>query len=446
MQNLQVSVEKSSPISRTLTIKVPASEVASRFNRSLSEVQKTARIKGFRPGMAPLPVIKQYYGSDVRHNLLHRLIDESFRVAVDQEKLKAVGSPQIDTSANQTGAGEHDHTIDETKDFTFKATVEVLPEIEPKGYTGLALSRDSDKVETADIQKSIQGLLDSRATLTDAKDKSVAAKKTDFLDLEFKGGVVTEKGLDERPGMSGAREIEIGSDQLIDGFEDELIGMKAGETKTFQIPFPKDYFEQDLAGKLAEFTVTVNGIKHKETPALTDELAKELGYESSADLNTKATEHLTAQRVGEVDRKLRSDLLAQIIEKNTFDCPATLIQAQTRALAQDVSQNLKNQGFTDQMVQEALGSEMVNLAKRAENQVRASLILEAIAKKEGLTVETSDIDGEITTMAASMKVDEAKIREFYLSNPRRRDDMEFKLREEKTMKFLLEKSKVKSVK
>jgi trigger factor len=446
MMNIQVSVEKASPISRKLTIKIPAQEVTSRFNRSLGEVQKTARIKGFRPGMAPIHVIKQFYGSDVRHNLLHRLIDESFQVAVEKEKIQAVGSPKIDTPENQTGHGEHDHTIDETKDFTFTATVDVLPEIEPKGYTGIALTKDAEEVSADDVKKSIQQILDSRATLTPAKDATVTAKKSDFVDLEFKGGVVTEKGLEERAGMQGARLIEIGSDQLIEGFEDQLVGMKSGETKTFQIPFPKDYFEQDLAGKKAEFTVSIKGIQHKETPALDDELAKELGYEGVADLNAKAKEHLTSQKTGEVERKLRSDLLAKIIEQNTFDCPVSLVQAQARALAQDVAQNLKSQGFTDQMIQEALGSEMVNLSKRAENQVRASLILEAIAKKESLTVDSKDVDAEITTMATSMKVDEAKIREFYLSNPRRRDDMEFKLREEKTMKFLIEKSKVKTAK
>ena len=444
--NIHVSVEKPSPIQRKLTIKVPAVEVTSRFNRSLSEVAKTARIKGFRPGMAPLHVIKQFYGSDVRHNLLHRLVDESFQAAIEKEKLQAVGAPEIDTSANQTGAGEHDHTIDETKDFTFTATVDVLPEIDPKGYTGLALLKDSDEVTNAEIEKAIQQVLDGRSNLTPAKDATVTAKKGDFVDLEFKGGVVTPTGLEERAGMAGARLIEIGSDQLIEGFEDELIGMKAGETKTFQLPFPKDYFEQDLAGKIAEFTCSIKGIQHKETPALTDELAKELGYESVTDLNAKAKEHLTTQKTGEVDRKLRSDLLAQIIEKNSFDCPASLVQAQTRALAQDVSQNLKSQGFTDQMIQEALGSEMINLQKRAENQVRASLILEAIAKKESLSVDSKDVDAEIANMAKNMNTDEKKIREFYHSNPRRRDDMEFKLREEKTMQFLIEKSKIKAVK
>jgi len=336
--NIQVSVEKPSSIRRKLTIKVPALEVSKRFERTLGEVQKTAKLKGFRPGTAPLSIVKQFYGADVRHNLLHRLIDEAFQNAVVQEKLKAVGSPQIETGdEHKTGAGEHDHTIDETKDFTFTATVDVLPEIEVKGYTGLALTKDSDKVTKEDIEKTISQVLDSQSSLTTVTDAKAKAKKGEFVDMDFAGGVVTDKGLDERPGMKGSRLLEIGSDQLIEGFEEQLVGMVKGETKTFQLPFPKDYFEADLAGKTAEFTVTVKEIKRKEMPELTDEIAKQVGYESVADLKTKAEDHLTNQKKTDSDRKLRSDLLAQIIEKNPFECPQSLVQAQNRPLANDIT-------------------------------------------------------------------------------------------------------------
>jgi trigger factor len=272
------------------------------------------------------------------------------------------------------------------------------------------------------------------------------AKKGDYVDLEFDGGLMTEKGREERPGMKGQRLIEIGSDQLIEGFEDNLIGMKKGEKKTFQVPFPKDYFEKELAGKSSEFHVTVHEVKQKQLPKLDDELAKQVGFESVGEMKEKARAQIEGERKGEVERKVRSDLLAQLIEKNPFDVPASLVQAQTRSLANDVATNLKNQGFNDQMIQEALMTEMANLKTRAENQVRASLILEAVAKKEKIEVDSKDLDAEIAQMATNMKVDQEKVREFYHSNPRRRDDLEFRLREEKTMKFLMDKAKVKQEK
>lgn len=449
--DITVSVEKASPISRKLTIKVPAKTVADRFEKSLREVAKTAKIKGFRPGMVPLPMVKKFYGDDVRHHVFHKLVDESYSEALRKEKIQAIGQPQIDTAESKKKqddghAHDHDdhsgHVLDESKELTFTATVEVVPEIDVKGYSGVSVTKGNDSVTDADLKKTLDDMLNSQSSLIPAGDE-YTAKKGDFVELEFNGGLVTEKGLDERPGMKGQRLIEIGSDQLIQGFEDNLIGMKKGETRTFKVPFPADYFEKDLAGKESQFTCVVHEVKQKSLPALDDELAKTVGFENVADLRTKAKEQLATEKKGEVDRKLRSDILAQLIEKNPFDVPASLVQAQTRSLAQDVASNLKNQGFNDQMIQEALMTEMVNLKVRAENQVRASLILEAIAKKEKIEISATEIDAELGNMAKNMKVEESKVRDFYHANPRRRDDLEFRLREEQTMKFVMEKAKIK---
>jgi trigger factor len=238
--------------------------------------------------------------------------------------------------------------------------------------------------------------------------------------------------------------IEVGSDQLIPGFEDNLVGMRAGETKTFRVPFPADYFEKDLAGKESEFTVTINEVKEKKLPTLDDELAKTMGYESVTDLRAKAKEHLTSERNSQVDTKLRSDLITAILEKNSFEVPASLIESQTRALAQDWANELKRQGVGDQVIQQAIMSELEGLKKRAESQVRASLVLEAVAKQENLGTKDEDFDAEIKNMSSQMKVDEEKIREFYAKEPGRKEDLLFRLRQERTIKFLLDKAKIKS--
>lgn len=449
---LNVQVEKPSAILRKLTVRVPAKEVAARYNRGLAEVQKTAKLKGFRPGQVPLPVVKQYYGEDVRHRLFHNLIDESYQHAIRKENLKAVGQPRIETPEHQTGAGEHDHSIKEDQDLTYVATVEVLPEISVKGYTGLALSKDNVAITDENVETVVKNLLDQQAELVpatsglaDASGKSTSrpVKKGDFVDLAFDGGIVTATGIDRKEGMKGSRVIEIGSESLIAGFEDHVIGLRSGESKTFRIKFPDDYFEKDIAGKEAEFTVNVNEVKEKKLPELNDEFAKTMGYEGVSDLRAKAKDHLLKQKTDEVDRKLRSDLLEQIIEKNQFDVPAALIESQTRALAQDWAQELKRQGLDDKMIQSAVMSEIENLKKRSEQQVRASLLLEAIAAQEKIEVQSEDYDTELKTLAASMNVEEDKLKEFYGQNPARRDDFVFRVRQERTLKFLLDKAKIK---
>ena len=448
MSNLQVQVEKvekKSNILRQLKVRVPAAVVSSRLERGLREVQKTAKLKGFRPGHVPMPVVKQFYGEDVRHQVFHDLIDESFQEAVRGEKLRAVGRPQIETPEHKTGAGEHDHAIEEGKDLSYLATVEVMPDIEVKGYTGIALTRESTKVEKDDVKKIVDNFLNAQAQLIPTAD-SHKARKGDSVEIKFEGGIVVDGKVEARAGMSGSRMLEIGSDSLIPGFEDELVGMQKGDTKTFKIDFPNDFYEKDLAGKPASFTVDLLETKEKKLPELNDEFAKQMGYESLSDLNQKIEEHVGNEKKAESDRKLRSDLLQALIDKNTFEVPAALVQAQARALANDVAQNLKRQGADDKAVQEILMSEMANISKKAEGQVKASLLVEAVAKAEKFEVTSEDLDAEISKMATSMKVEEPKVKEFYLNNPSRRDDLEYRIREERTLGWLLEKAKIKDAK
>lgn len=451
---LHVQVEKPSHIVRKLHIRVPAREVSTRFQRGLIEVQKTANLKGFRKGMAPISIIRQYFGDDVRHRVFHHLIDESFRAALLQEKIPAVGLPQIEEDpGHRTGEGEHDHALSEDKDLSYTATVEILPEIEVKDYEGLSLERPASEVTNEDIENVLKGLQDQHSELVpvsgglvavDGSASSRPARKGDHVDIVFKGVLLNGLEREEKPGMSGSRVLELGSNELIPGFEDHLVGMRAGETKTFGIAFPEDFYEKDMAGRSSEFTVTMNEVKEKKVPPLDDELARQMGYEDLADLRVKARTHLTRQKTDQAEAQLQNDLVRQLIEKIPFEVPRALVENQTRALVQDWANELKKQGMNDQLIQQAILPELPNLGKRAETQVRATLILEAIAKKEGIEISPGEVEQEIARSAATLKMDEGKVRDFYAKDPGRKGDLSFRLRQERTMRFLLDKARIKS--
>ena len=450
--DLVVSVENTSPIRRKLTIKIPARTVANRFERSLAEVQRTANLKGFRPGQAPISVVRQMYGADVRHRLYHNLIDESFQEAVREQKLMTIGRPEIEAGEHKHGEGEHDHAAHEDKDFTYTATVEVMPEIDVKGYTGIALTREKVEIKDTDVEALIKNVQDSHAELipvggglvgADGRASSRPVQKGDYVEMNFDGGVVTETGVEPQEGMKGNRMIEVGSDSLIPGFEDNLVGMRSGETKTFRVPFPKDFHEDTLAGKESEFTVTINEVKEKKLPALDDDFAKQIGHETMDEFRTKAREHLTKDRTASVERKLRSDLIEALIQKNPFDVPLTLVETQTRALAQDWAEELKRNGLDDQTIQGAIMQELPNLKKRSESQVRASLILEAISKKQNITITDAQVEAEMEKISAQMKVEMPRLKEFYEKNPGRREDLEFRMRQDATVEYLMTQSKIK---
>jgi len=449
-----VEVEKPSAILRKLKVKVPANVVKTHINKGLADVQKTAKLKGFRPGLAPISIIKQYYGEDVRHRVFHTLIDQSFAEAVQEQELRTVGNPKIETPDHQTGAGAHDHTLHDDHDLVYTATFEVMPELTVKDYTGIALKQEKIEITAEQVEKVVENLHNSQAelvpisgglALADGTTSSRPVQKGDFVDAKILGGLVKNDQVEQRDDMKGNRMIEIGTHQWIPGFEDHLVGMRQNETKTFRLTFPATFAQAELANQEAEFTVTVSEIKEKKLPALDEEFAKQMGYEGLADLRTKAGDFLSRERTEESDRKVRSELLEKIMEVNPFEVPQALVEGQVRALAQDWAQELQRQGFDEKMVQASIFQELANLKKRAESQVRASLILEAIAKEEKISVKPAEVDAELEKLAASMEVEKPKLEEFYAKNPGRKDDLEFRLRQELTLKFLLDKSKIKSV-
>ncbi|MEK6704257.1 MAG: trigger factor [Bdellovibrionota bacterium] len=433
---LHVNIAKPSSIVRKLTIKVPADVVKNRFERGMVEVQRTAKLKGFRPGYAPISLIRQYYGDDVRQRVYDNLINDSFNQAVHDNKVAAVGSPKIETS----GA----NLQDVEKDFTFVATVEVLPEIEPKGYEGMSLARDVVEVSLKDVDNFINSLRESHAELIPSSVDDLA-KTGSFVDIAFSGKIVAESGeLRNMDGLGGSRVLEIGSKAFIEGFEENLIGMKAGEKRTFRLDFPKDYKNSEFAGKKAEFEVALNEIKTKKLPELDDEFAKQMSCENIQDLKSKVESRLAGERNADADRKLRSELVQKLIEKNSFDVPVALVESEMRSLAENLAGELKQKGIDERTISEFLKKDIDSLRKRAENQVRATLILNAIANKENVEVTPANYEEEVGKLAASMNIEVQKLTEFYAKNSDRKDDFVFRVRQDRTVRLLLDKAKIKS--
>jgi trigger factor len=446
-----LEVEKPSTIVRKLKIKIPANVVKSHFEKGLAEVQKTAKLKGFRPGQVPMTIVKQYYGDDVRHQVFHRLIDNSVQEAVVGQKIQTVGSPKIDTPDHKTGTGEHDHTLHEDKELSFTATVEVMPEVHVKSYKKLKIKQEKVEITDAHVEKVVENLRSSQAELTpvtgglalaDGTESTRPAAKGDFVDTQILGGLVKDGAVEAREDMKGSKVIEIGSDAWIPGFEENLIGMRRGEHKTFRLPFPADFAEKDLAGLEAEFTVTINEIKEKKLAPLDDEFAKQVGYEDLNDLRVKAKAFLTQEKTQESDRKARTQLLATLIEKNPFEVPRAMVEAQTKILAQDWAQELKKQNFDDKAIESIIKAELEELMKRAQTQVMASLVLESVAKEEAIVISPDEIAAEITQLSVSMKIEEEKLQDFYAKNAGRKGDLEFRLRQERTIKFLLDSAEI----
>ncbi|MBS1959043.1 MAG: trigger factor [Bdellovibrionales bacterium] len=441
----QIKLENVSAIQKKFIVTIPAEKVTKTVEKKYIEAQRTASIKGFRPGKVPLNMVKQYYGEDVRNRALNTLINETYSEAIKKHPMRIVGDPQIEGLEHDHGDGKtHTHLhLNEGEAMTYVALVEVVPEIDPKDYKGLTVEKISPDVTKEDVEAVKKNLLERKAEVTPVER---AARMGDFVDFKFDGKLKTGKEFVSDANLSGDRQAEIGSGQLIPDFELNLVGMKSGDTKTFKMKYPKDFKDEKLAGKEAEYEVSMREVKEKNIPSWSEELAKEFGYKDIADFETKTKEGLTKQKADDADTHLRNSMIEKLIEKNNFDVPQGLVYSQIRALADDYTQELKRYGFNDQMAQQAVVSQLADFKKRAETQVRAGILLDSIAKKEKIEPKESDIEVEVAKMAGSYGVEPKMLKDRFEQNPRDKQNFEYRVREELTIQFILNSAKIKEKK
>lgn len=442
----QIKLENVSAISKKFIVTIPAEKVTKIVDRKYIEAQKTAKIKGFRPGHVPLTMVKQFYAEDVKQKALQTLISETYSEALKQHPLRIVGEPQIEGVPHGHEGEGHEHThihIHEGEALSYQATVEIVPEVEPKDYKGLSLEKATAEVSKEDIEKLKMNLLDRKAEMTPV---TRAAKAGDFVDFKYEGKLKGEKEFEPAPDLNGNRTAEIGSGQLLPEFEKNIIGVKPGETKTFKMNYPKDYTDKNLAGKEAEYSLDLREVKEKILPEFNEEYLKEFGYESISDFETKSKEMLAKNKSEEVENQFRNHMIEKLIEKNQFEVPQALVYSQIRALADDYAQELKRYGFNDQMLQSAIVSQLEDFKKRADLQVRAGILLDAIAKKEKVEPKDSDLEAEMKKMADSFGMEVKQLKERFEKNPRDRTNFEYRVREELTIQLILASAKVKEKK
>lgn len=403
-------------------------DLSKEIKEALLAKQQNSNLKGFRKGKAPLEMVQKMFGPQVENDALYRFISEQYYQAVQKENIRPIGYP------------EFGNTKYESKNVAFEATVEIIPEFELKDYSKLSFKKESDAVSAEDFETLKKNYLSSKAEISEVKDEKATLKKGDFAVFNFEG----EKADGSKPDNMKAQEymLEMGSGQFIPGFEDGMIGMKKGEKKDIKVTFPADYHEEDLKNAPVTFHVELLEIKQKNFPELNDELAKEFGFESAADFETKNKERMALQKKREVVQKLQQDILEKLIEENQFDVPKALIEDQKVGVKQDLTRTLKQQGFNDQMIELYFERWDADVTSKALFQVRSGLILDKLAKKYNVEATEADLDSKIEEMVAQSGMSKEEIAKFYKSNENVKRNLMYAIREEKTFEALMKDMKV----
>ncbi len=403
-------------------------DLTKEIKEALVEKQKSSNLKGFRAGKAPLDMVQKMYGPQIENDALYRFVSKEYFEAVKKENVRAVGYPQFDK------------TDYKEKKVSFEATVEVIPDFELKDYSKYTFKKDTAAVTDADIEAVKKNYLNSKAQIVELTDAAAKIAMGHHTVFNFTG----TRADGSQPDNMKADEymLEIGSGQFIAGFEDGMIGLKKGDKKDIKVTFPADYHDEGLRSEPVTFSVEILEIKEKKYPEFNDEIAKEFGFESVADFDTKNKARLVDQKNREVQAKLQQEILEKLIADNKFDIPAALVNDQKVSVKEDLSRNLKSQGFNEQMMGLYFERWDADVTQKADFQVRSGLILDKLARKYNVEASESDLDAKIAEMAtqSGMKVEE--IKKFYKGNENVKRNMMYAIREEKTFEQLTKEMKV----
>ena len=373
------SCEKVEKSQVALTIEVGAQEFEAAVEKAYQKMRRKINVPGFRPGKAPRKIIEGMYGAEVFYEeAINIAFPEAYEAAVKEQELQVVGYPAVEVEGQVTKDG-----------FTFKATVPVYPEVKLGQYKGLSAEKEEVKVSASDVDTRLKALADRNTRLVSV-DREAKEGDTAVIDFE---GFLDGKSFDGGKGENYS--LELGSHTFIPGFEEQVVGMKAGDEKDLHVTFPEDY-HQDLAGKAVVFKVKVHEVKEKEVPAMDDEFAKDVSeFDTLKDLKADLKKKITAEREDTAKRAFEDALMEQVAEGITADVPDAMVEAQARQFLDNFKMQLAQQGIKYDEYMKAAGmdeSKLVEDAKEpALKQVRMDLAMAAIIKEENdFTFELQD--------------------------------------------------------
>lgn len=406
---MQVTQTLSQGLKQEFKVVLPAGDLAAKLQSQLSELQAKAQIKGFRPGKAPVAHLKKLYGKSIMGDVLQAAVNEANRKIVEEHKLRIALEPKLDFPGGQE---EVEKALEAQGDFSYVVTFETLPAIEIGGFDDIAIERPVAEVADADVEKALQSLAD-RAQEFEARPESAKAETGDKLTIDFAGKL---DGVAFEGGAGGDVDIVLGAGAFIPGFEDQLAGAGAGEQRLVKVRFPDDYSAAHLAGKDAEFDVTVKAVAAPKALGLDEDLAKKYGFESLSDMQNAVRGNLEADFAKASRDKLKRALLDALDGKYSFELPESLMEqefggiwGQYEAERQRAGKPLADEGKTEDEIR-------ADFRKIAERRVRLGLVLAEVGQTAGVTVGDEDLTKALVERARMFPGQEKQVWDYYRNN------------------------------
>jgi len=420
-----------STVRKRLEIEIPQEVVDEEITRIARELGRRAKVPGFRPGRAPLGVVKNRYRDDILTETCQHLLPKYFGEAVEAESLDIVDQPVYD---------DIDHGRD--KPLRFSATFEVFPALEITNDSGIPIEEVPTEVTEDEVDQAVERLVEEHSDMRPVEEERPVAEG-DFAEITFSGSLTGDDGGETDSFVSGEKALcEIGGKTTVQEFTDNLTGATPGEDRTFEVHYREDHPDKRLAGNTARYTVHVEGIKQKHRPEPDDEFAKTLGdYETVADLRRAIRKDLEEHKQEHGRQQTRDALLRWLEAHNEFEVPETLIEGQLQSRLTRLMQDLYRQGVNPRGLDVDWGKIRQDQYDNAMRDVRGSLILRHLAEREKVEVSEDEIEEKIADMAAKSNQPEARVREI-LSQDGGIDRLRGQLRNDKVFMMLEEKARI----
>ncbi len=423
---MKVTVEELGPSKRILHVELPSERVADRLEATIREWGQKLQLPGFRRGRVPRDIIRSRFQAEVQEEVLRALIPDSYREALTQTALEPVSQPDVEDVHFHAG-----------EPLTYKAVVEVKPSVTATDYRGVALEREKLEVTDHEVERALEYLRDENAEY--APMEGWPALADDLVVLDHEGSV---QGKPFKGGTGSNLTVALGHEGYLPGFTEQLVGLQKGDTKRFTLQVPTAHPRKELAGRSVEFRVTIKEVKKRRTPEINDEFAKSVGdVETLTELRDKLRHQLLQRKTREQDAGLKRALVDKLVQQHQIDAPEAMVEREAAAVLEELAMTLRAtggrmEGLPDDP--EALRAKAREIATR---RVKESLLLEAVAKQEQLTVSEDELTAEINALAGLYRQEPAAVRRA-LEDPVRRAGIVGRLLERKALEFLFQQATI----
>jgi trigger factor len=414
---------------REIELEIPAENVTKATEKAAREIARVARIPGFRPGKAPVTLIRRRFAEDIQGEVLQSLVPEYLEKALDEKKMIPVTRPEVDQVEFKEG-----------EPLKFRAVFEVLPEFELSDYKNIEVQVDPVEAGEAQVDKAIEEMRDRAATFLPVEGRP--AKDGDFVLMKLNGTPVGEGEPVEADNIM----CHVGAEETLESFTENLRGANAGETKKFRIEYPGDYPDEKLKGKTYDYSVDVQAIKEKKLPEVNDEFAKEVAGEAAsvtnlAEMRKKILENLQTSKEQQQSGQAKDRILEELVKKHDFPVPQALVEHQMDIRLERAARSLAAQGVDPRTVNVDWKAMRSGQHDRAVNDVKAELLLDRIASAEKIDATDEDVDKELALLAENSGESATTLRA-RLTKQGSLDRMKSKLRSDKTIDWLYRNARI----